>query len=468
MQAVVYRRHGTPDLPQVQHIPDPLPAPADFSLEFAPLQPAEPFAALSGATPAAKSSSPLCERIPMTRSEYHADMNLEAIQSALRDSGCDGWLFYDHHHRDPVGERILGLNPKAHITRRWYYFIPAEGDPRKLVHRVEQSRLDSLPGSKGLYSSWLELSAGLDAMLGDAERIAMQYSPNNAIMYVSMVDAGTVEFLRGLGKEIVSSADLVSQFEAVLTEAQVASHAAAQKKIDAILEEGWKEIGRRLRPSSGGKHAAGLSEYDMVYWLSKAMRREGLIWENGPNVSVNANSSDSHYEPTAESCSFIKEGDFLLIDIWGRLDKPDTIFYDITWTGVIGREPTEREQQVFTTVRNARDAAIRAVESAFAEGHEICGYEADDAARSVIHAAGFGPYFTHRTGHNIARELHGSGAHLDNLETHDERLLLPHTCFSVEPGIYLPEFGVRSEVDMLTAPGRAWVTGNIQRDLVRI
>jgi Xaa-Pro aminopeptidase len=395
-------------------------------------------------------------------------MELEAIQAALREAGHDGWLFYDHHHRDPIAEHILGLDEKAHITRRWYYFVPVDGEPRKLVHRVEQGRLDSLPGSKGLYSSWLELAGGLEAMLMGATEIAMQYSPNNAIMYVSMVDAGTVEFLRGIGKQIVSSADLVSQFEAVLSEEQMTTHNIARGAIDRILEEGWKEMGRRLRPPSGSRRHAALTESDLVQWLSKAMRREGLIWENGPNVSVNANSSDSHYEPTAEHCAPIREGDFVLIDIWGRLNETGSIFYDITWTGVVGREPTEREQQVFTTVRDARDAAIAAVEAAFAEGRSIRGYEADDAARGVIYAAGFGTYFTHRTGHNIARELHGPGAHLDNLETHDERHLLPYTCFSVEPGIYLPEFGVRSEVDMMTSDTKAWVTGKIQRELVRI
>ncbi len=395
-----------------------------------------------------------------------AAMNLEAIQTALRDAGHDGWLFYDHHHRDPIGGRILGLDEKAHITRRWYYFVPAQGEPRKLVHRIEQARLDALPGTKGLYSSWQELARGLEAMLKGATRIAMQYSPNNAIMYVSMVDAGTVEFLRSLGKLIVSSADLVSQFEAVLNAEQMASHSAAQQIIDKILAEGWKEMGRRLRPLQGG--TGKLTEYDHVQWLAKAMRREGLVWENGPNVSANKNSSDSHYEPTAESSSPVCEGDFVLIDIWGRPEEHGSIFYDITWTGVVGREPTERERLVFETVRNARDAAIGVVESAFAANRPICGYVADDAARAVIKAAGFGDYFTHRTGHNIAQELHGPGAHLDNLETHDERLLLPYTCFSVEPGIYLPDFGVRSEVDMMTAPGRAWVTGKKQHELVRI
>lgn len=395
-----------------------------------------------------------------------AGMNLEAIQAALREAGLDGWLFYDHHHRDPIAAHILGLDEKAHITRRWYYFIPAAGEPRKLVHRIEQGRLDALPGVKAQYSSWQALAAGLEAMLMDAQRLAMQYSPNNDIMYVSMVDAGTVDFLRGLGKQIVSSANLVSQFEAVLTEDQKASHAVAQRAIDALLAEGWREMGRRLRPASGG--TGQLSEYDHVQWLSEAMRREGLVWENGPNVSVNANCSDSHYEPTAEHSEPIREGDFVLIDIWGRVDKPGSVYYDITWTGVVGREPTEREQQVFNVVTGARDAAIAAVESAFAAGRPICGFEADDAARNSIRTAGFGEYFPHRTGHNICNELHGPGAHLDNLETHDQRRILPNTCFSVEPGVYLPEFGVRSEVNMLTEPARAWVTGRIQRELVRI
>jgi Xaa-Pro dipeptidase len=393
-------------------------------------------------------------------------MNLEAMQAALRDAGHDGWLFYDHHHRDPIGERILGLDPKAHITRRYYYFVPAKGEPRKLVHRIEQGRLDTLPGSKGLYSSWQELATGLDAMLRGFKRLAMQYSPNNDIMYVSMADAGTVEFLRSLGKQIVSSADLVSQFEAVLTAEQAASHVEAQRAIDTILEEAWRKMGRALRPADG--NATTLTEFEMVEWLSNAMRNEGLVWENGPNVSANANSSDSHYEPTKDHCSPIRNGDFILIDIWGKLDHPDAVFYDITWTGVVGREPSERERSIFETVRNARDAAIAAVESAFAANRPIRGVEADDAARRVILDAGFADYFTHRTGHNIAQEIHGPGAHLDNLETHDERLILPNTCFSVEPGIYLPEFGVRSELDMLTAPGKAWVTGKIQRELVRI
>ena len=392
-------------------------------------------------------------------------MNLDAIQAALREAGVDGWLFYDHHHRDPIGERILGLDPKAHITRRYYYYVPAQGEPRKLVHRIEQARLDALPGSKGSYSSWQELAAGLEAMLKDARRIAMQYSPNNAIMYVSMVDAGTVEFLRSLGKQIVSSADLVSQFEAVLSEEQKASHAAAQKSIDAILEEAWRKMGRR---AAAGEAASGrLTEFDMVEWLSTAMRNEGLVWENGPNVSVNEHCSDSHYEPTREHTAEIREGDFLLIDIWGKQDNgaafSTTLHGRAWWDG--SRASASRWCLRRCAMRAMR--RLRGGEGVCA-GKPIRGFEADDAAREVIRAAGFGEYFTHRTGHNIAQEMHGPGAHLDNLETHDERLILANTCFSVEPGIYLPEFGVRSEVDMMTAPGKAWVTGKIQRELVRI
>ena len=391
-------------------------------------------------------------------------MNLQQIQTALREQHVDGWLFYDHHHRDPIAYRILGLSESLHVSRRWYYFIPTEGTPRKLTHRIESGKLASLPGSGHLYSSWQELEDGLRTMLEPYKKLAMQYSPRNAIMYVSLVDAGTVEVLRDMGKTIVSSADLVSRFEAVLTPEQIASHYQAQQHIDKIVGAAWKHIGARLRSGNG----APLNEYEVMVWLQEAMRRAGIAEGYGPNVSVNANSADSHYEPTSAVSKQIKEGDFLLIDIWGRMDRPGTCFYDITWTGVVGREPNQRERQVFSVVAQARDAAIKIVQEAFAAGKPLAGWQADDAARSVIRSAGFGEYFTHRTGHSISTETHGNGANLDNLETHDERLILPYTCFSVEPGIYLKEFGVRSEVNMLTEPGRAVVTGPIQTELVRI
>jgi Xaa-Pro aminopeptidase len=406
----------------------------------------------------------------ITETTSATKFDLAAIQQALRENKVDGWLFYDHHHRDPLAYSILGLDPRMHVTRRWYYFIPATGEPKKLVHRIESFRLDTLPGTKTAYSSWQELESQLQTILNGATKIAMQYSPRNAIMYVSMVDAGTIELLRSFGKEPVTSADLVSHFEAVLTDAQLATHYVAQKHIDQILDAAWKEIGTRARNG-------GTTEYAMVQFLQEGLSRANLVWEHGPNVSAGPNSADSHYEPTAANSRPIGKGDFVLIDIWGKLaNDPAAVWYDITWTGVVDREPTEREQLIFTTVRNARDASIKAVQDAFAANQPIAGWQADDASRNVIRKAGFGDWFTHRTGHNIGPELHGNGAHLDNLETHDERLILPNTCFSVEPGLYFTSaysgdpnaFGVRSEVDMITRQGKAEVTGRIQTELVRV
>ena len=396
-----------------------------------------------------------------------AELDVEAIQRALREQGMDGWLFYDHHGRDPLAYRVLGLPAASHVTRRWYYYLPADGAPRKLTHRIESQRLAMLPGAGSLYSSWGELERELEGMLAGSTRIAMQYSPRNAIMYVSMVDAGTVEVLRGWGKEIVSSADLISRFEAVLTAVQIESHYMAQRAIDEILPQAWQWLRGEL---DAGR---SVTEYTMQGWLGDAMGREGLVWENGPNVSVNENSANSHYEPTAASARALGNGDFLLVDIWGRqaaalADGRDSVYYDITWTGVVGREPSRREQEVFAAVSGARDAAIALVQQRFAWGEAIAGWEADAAARAVIAGAGLGEYFTHRTGHNIASEIHGSGAHLDDLETHDVRRLLPFTCFSVEPGVYLAEFGIRSEVNMMTSASEAVVTGRVQRELLRI
>ncbi len=404
-------------------------------------------------------------------------MNLDALQSALRDQHLDGWLFYDHHHRDPIAYRILGLDPNAFVSRRWFYFVPATGEPRKLVHRIESGKLDTLPGSTRQYSSWQELEQNLAGMLEGSTKIAMQYSPRNAIMYVAMVDAGTVELIRSLGKDVVSSADLVSLFEAVLTEDQIATHYAAQQRLDRVLAAGWKYIADHTHL---GDHT---TEFEVVTFLLKAMEREGLWTDHGPNCSAGPNSADSHYEATESRTSPIFHGDFVLIDIWAKLaeshdtslPRPGAVWYDITWTGVVGREPTDRERHIFSTVRDARDAAIAAIEQAYAANRPIPGWQADDAARNVIRRAGLEEFFTHRTGHNIATELHGNGAHLDNLETHDERLLLPNTCFSVEPGIYFPgEFGIRSEVNMITRsargsePAKAVVTGPRQTELLRI
>lgn len=391
-------------------------------------------------------------------------MQLAQIQRALQQAGVDGWLFYDHHLRDPIAYRILGLQPHGLVSRRWFCFVPARGEPRKLVHRIESGKLDSLPGPKREYSSWQELEAGLASMLGGANTVAMQYSPRNAIMYVSMVDAGTVELVRSLGKQVVSSADFVSEFEAVLTDRQIATHYAAQERLDRVLASAWAHIHEATQ--NGGC----TDEYATVQFMLESMQREGLWTDHGPNVSAGPNSADSHYEPTPASSRPIRSGDFVLIDCWAKLaGDPEAVWYDITWTAVVGREATPREAEIFALVRDARDAAIARVEQAYAAGRPIAGWVADDAARAVLQGAGYGANFTHRTGHNIAVELHGNGAHLDNLETHDERLLLPCTCFSVEPGLYFPgEFGVRSEVDMITRPGKAVVSGPRQTELLRL
>jgi Xaa-Pro aminopeptidase len=387
-------------------------------------------------------------------------MNLPEIQAALRDGGHECWLFYDHHHRDPIAYRVLGLPPERLTSRRWFYLIPAEGEPVKLVHRIESHHLDSLPGSKLEYSAWEELWANLEAMVKPYRKVVMQYSPNNQIPYISLVDGGMLELVRGFGKEIVTSANLVARFEATLTEAQIATHYKAQGKIDRITAGAFQEIGKRVR--NGGTH-----EYEIQQWILEAFRREDLITCDPPNVSVNAHSGDPHYEPTAETSAPIRKGDFVLLDIWAKCDEPNSVFYDITWTGVIGN-PSDKQLEIFNLVRDARDVGIHKVKQAFDAAQPICGFEVDQAVRDFITGKGYGKYVIHRTGHSIGPDIHANGANLDNLETKDDRLILPNTCFSVEPGVYLPEFGVRSEIDMMIRNGKAEVTGRIQNELVLI
>jgi Xaa-Pro aminopeptidase len=387
-------------------------------------------------------------------------MNLSDIQAALRDGGHQAWLFYDHHHRDPIAYRVLGLPPDRLTSRRWFYVIPAQGEPVKLVHRIESHHLDSLPGSKMEYSAWEELWVNLETMVKPYSKVVMQYSPNNQIPYISLVDAGTLELIRSFGKEIVTSANLVARFEATLTESQIASHYKAQKKVDAITAGAFEEIGRRARNG-------GTNEFEIQQWIMEAFRREDLITCDPPNVSVNANSGDPHYEPSSASSAPIRNGDFILLDIWAKCNEPDSVFYDITWTGVIGT-PSDRQREIFTVVRDARDVGINKVKGAFEAGKSICGWEVDQAVHDHIVGKGFGPQIFHRTGHSITTEIHGNGANLDNLETKDDRLILPNTCFSVEPGVYFPEFGVRSEIDMMIRNGKAEVTGRIQNELVLI
>ncbi len=388
-------------------------------------------------------------------------MNLQAIQTALREQNIDAWLFYDHHHRDPIAYRVLGLPESLFVTRRWYYLLPAQGEPAKLVHKIEAGHLDTLPGAKTEYAGWQELSGKLKSMLAPYKRIAMEYSPDNRVFVISLVDAGTVEVVRSFGKEVVSSGDLVSKFEATWTPEQINSHFEARDAIDRIVEAAFKEIGNRVRNG-------GTNEFAMQRWFLEAFQREALITDDGPVVAVNANSANPHYSPSAESSATIKDGDFVLLDVWAKKNRPDAVYYDITWTGFVGRAPSDRQREVFEIVKRGRDAGIAKVKSAIAASQSLAGYEVDDATRSAIQKAGYGDYFIHRTGHSIATEVHGNGANIDNLEVHDVRKILPNTCFSIEPGIYLPDFGIRSEVNMLVREHSAEVTGKIQEEIVLI
>src|ERR1700758_151508 len=388
-------------------------------------------------------------------------MNLPAIQAALRERNIDAWLFYAPPHRDPIAYRVLGLPSSLMVTRRWFYLIPAKGDPSKLVHKIEAGHLDSLPGSKRVYSGWQELFEQIKLFLADYKTVAMQYSPNNLVFTVSLVDAGTMDLVRGLGKNVVTAADLIAQFEATWTDEQIQTHFAARDAVDSITTAAFAETGRRVRNG-------GTTEHAMQQWLLEAFQRENLVTDDPPVVAVNANSGNPHYEPHAEGSAAIREGDFVLLDIWGKKNTPGAVYYDITWTGYVGKAPSDRQREIFQIVRDARDAGVKTVLDAIGAGQRIAGWQVDRATRDHIQKAGYGDYFFHRTGHSIGTDVHSNGANMDDLEIHDERQILPNSCFSIEPGIYLPDFGVRSEVNVLVRAKSAEVTGKIQREIVTI
>jgi len=385
---------------------------------------------------------------------------IEDIQAALRDRSIDAWLFCDHHHRDPIAYRILGLPESLMVSRRWFYLIPAHGEPVKLLHRIEPFHLDSLPGNKCVYGAWQELVDNLRAMLSEVRDVAMQFSPNSMIFTVSVVDAGTVDLIRSLDKNVVSSANLVARFEATLKESQVRSHFAARDSIDAIMVAVFREIGQRARNG-------GTNEFEIQQWLVDAFRREDLVADGPPIVAANQDSGNPHYVPTSDHSAQIGKGDFVLLDVWGKKNTPEAV-YDISWTGFVGHSLPDRVREIFEIVQRSRDAGIDKVRTSIAAGRKLCGWEVDKAARDVLEAAGYGQYLNNRVGHSIGTEVHGNGANMDNFESHDERDVIPNTCFSIEPGIYLPEFGLRSEVNMLVRTGAAEVTGRIQREVVLI
>jgi len=391
-------------------------------------------------------------------------MDLARIQDELKKAGIDGWLFYDFHNRDHLGYRILGLDDSGMATRRWFYYVPAEGEPTRLVHSVESTKLDSLPGKKLVYLPWEQQHGLLNEILGTPKKIAMQYSPKNNIPYVSLVDGGTLELIRSFGHEVVSSADLVQTFEAVIDEEGYKSHLEAGRLVQQIKNDAYEEIRKTFRDKTGK------TEYDIAQFIANRFKSDGLITHDTMIVGTNEHPSDPHFEPTAENARTFKEGDTILIDLWAKLDKPKSIYYDITWCGYIGTNPPAKYIEIWNTVVNARKAAVQFVRDKFAKGEACYGWEVDDACRNVVKEAGYGDYFIHRTGHSIGEEVHGNGVHIDNLETKEERQLVPGICFSIEPGIYLKgEMAVRTEIDVfITLDGDVVVAGDEQEDLILI
>ena len=383
-------------------------------------------------------------------------MTISRIQQAVQAAGVDGWLFYDFRGSDPLAASILNLPRGVHRTRRWFYFVPASGEPVRVVHAIEPAALDHLPGDKRVYLAWQQLHSELRDLLAGKQRIAMQYSPLNNIPYVARVDAGTVELIRSLGVEVVSSADLVSEFEATLTSEQHRSHIEAADQLGALVHAAFGEIARRLRQDDPP------TEYEIQQFLCNGFEQHGLMADHAPIVAVDAHSADPHFEPSPSGSSLITPDCFVLIDAWCKQKTPGAIYADITWTGWTGKSVPEEHAGVFSIVRAARDAAFEYVRQKLAAGDKVLGCDVDDACRAVIEQAGYGKYFIHRTGHSLHESTHGNGANIDNLESRDERRLIPRTCFTIEPGIYLPgRFGVRSEINIYLPDSRtAVLTGH--------
>jgi Xaa-Pro dipeptidase len=380
--------------------------------------------------------------------------DLASVQSAVREAGADGWLLYDFRGLNVLARRVLAIPTEGHLTRRWFYFIPASGEPRKLVHRIEPHALDHLPGSATTYLKWQELEAGVAALVAGRKRIAMEYVPRNANPYVSRVDAGTVELVRSNGVEIVPSGDLVQQYEACWDDEQWAMHLEAARHTKSAYDVAFRFLADRIR---GGGTAR---ETEVQQVIMKHFEQNKLITDHPPIVGAGPHSGDPHYAPGPGSDSVIGAGDFVLIDLWAKLDKDRAVYSDLTWTCFLGATVPDKYENIFQIVARGRDAAIDRVRKAYASNEPLRGWQVDRAARDVIEQAGYGEAFCHRTGHSIGQETHGNGANMDDLETRDERRVLPRTCFSVEPGIYLPEFGVRSEVNVFVDANRkVHVTG---------
>lgn len=389
--------------------------------------------------------------------------DLAAIQQSLRDFGLDGWLLYDFRAGNVLARRLLDMETKPAGTRRFLYMIPAHGEPAKLVHRIETAALDHLPGDKHVYLTWQELESGIGRLVAGKRKVAMEFAPGVSNPYVSKVDAGTVELVRSLGVDVASSGDLVQRFEATWDDDQWRMHQEAEVCTTSAYDLAWDLIADRV------KRGGTIRETEVQAAIMDHFQQSGMTTYSPPIVGVGPHSGDPHYEPLAGADGVIGEGDFVLIDLWCKLDKPRAVYSDLTRVGFVGETVPQKYEDIFSIVSRARDTAIACVRDAYAAGRPLRGFEVDDACRKVIADAGFGPYFIHRTGHNIGQEVHGNGANMDNLETHEERLVLRRTCFSIEPGIYQSDFGVRSEVNVFVdTGGKVHVTGGLQRKVVAI
>jgi Xaa-Pro dipeptidase len=388
-------------------------------------------------------------------------LSIDAVQRALREDGLDGWLLYDFHGSNPIAARVAGLASSAKMaTRRWYYLIPATGAPRGLVHAIERHNLDELPGEKRAYSGREQLASGLRDLLGGMKRVAMEYSPRNAIPYVSRVDAGTVEAVRESGAEVVSSGDLVQRFEAIWTDEAYKTHVAASERLYRIKDRTFQLV--RERVGSG----TALTEYEVQQAMLGWFGTEGLEQGSIPNVSAQENAGNPHYMATRDAHRAIRPNEIVLIDLWSKLPQPGAVFADITWVGYTGQPVPEEFARAFAAASAGRDAAIELVQSSIREGRDLRGFQVDRACRDVIDKAGYGAQFIHRTGHSLGEEVHGNGVHMDDYETHDDRRLIPGTGFTIEPGVYTERFGVRTEVNMFVSERDARVTGAVQREIV--
>ena len=388
-------------------------------------------------------------------------VSIPAVQKALKEEGLDGWLLYDFHGSNPIARRLTGLDTGGKMTsRRWFYVIPADGEPKKLMHAIEPFNLDHLPGSKTIYSQRDTLSSGLQQVLGGLRRIAMEYSPNNSIPYISRVDAGTVEAVRGLGVAVVSSGDLVQRFEAIWSPDALRSHRDAAERLYRIKDRAFEYI-RDAR-----RHGRRLTEVDVQRGMMGWFEEEGLITDSPPVVAAQENAGNPHYMPTDAAHRAIGDGEVVLLDLWAKRPSPGAVYADITWVGFTAPRVPEHYVSAFNAARDGRDAAVALVQQRVRSGAEIRGFEVDRACRAVLDAAGFGPQFIHRTGHSLGTEVHGNGVHMDDYETYDERRLIPGTGFTIEPGVYSKDFGVRTEINMFVGDRDATVTGPLQTEFV--